>query len=52
MSEDAAAPTSGADGDQTAPNVCPDCAGEGTRDGDTCPTCQGSGRIEEPVGDA
>ena len=42
----------GARGDQTGPNVCPACAGTGTRDEAPCRTCGGTGTVEEPVGDA
>lgn len=35
-----------------AEDVCPDCDGTGERDGDTCATCAGSGRIEEGIGGA
>lgn len=33
-------------------DLCPDCDGTGTRDGDTCATCAGSGRINEGIGGA
>jgi DnaJ-class molecular chaperone len=33
-----------------AEDVCPDCRGSGTRDGERCDTCGGSGRVIEPVG--
>jgi hypothetical protein len=31
-------------------DLCPDCGGTGTRDGERCETCGGSGRVIEPVG--
>lgn len=34
----------------TGENVCPDCGGSGERDGGTCATCRGTGRISEAVG--
>ena len=37
---------------QTAENICPDCSGSGRRDGETCKTCDGAGRIISIVGDA
>lgn len=33
-------------------DLCPDCSGEGEVDGQTCETCEGTGRIEEGVGGA
>jgi DnaJ-class molecular chaperone len=39
-----------ADRNETAPNVCPDCAGSGRRDGKECHTCGGSGEVQEAVG--
>jgi hypothetical protein len=38
------------DRDEVAPNLCPDCAGSGRRDGRECPTCRGTGTVEEAVG--
>ena len=29
---------------------CPDCAGSGQKDGDTCPACRGTGWVREAVG--
>ncbi len=37
---------------QSGENVCPDCSGSGRRDGKTCTTCAGTGRITAIVGDA
>lgn len=31
-------------------DVCPDCAGSGTLNGEQCPTCRGTGRVSEGVG--
>jgi len=31
-------------------NVCPECSGEGTRDGERCEICEGTGRINEAIG--
>ncbi len=46
-----------APGDVAAPgtpnageDLCPDCGGNGRRDGGDCPTCQGTGRVIEGVG--
>ena len=33
-------------------DVCPDCSGSGQRNGDTCQTCAGTGRIDEGIGGA
>jgi DnaJ-class molecular chaperone len=33
-----------------AENFCPDCGGSGVKDGDTCATCGGRGRVMEAVG--
>ena len=33
-------------------DLCPDCSGSGERDGETCETCTGTGRIEEGIGGA
>ncbi len=41
---------SGAPG--TGENLCPDCAGSGLKEGATCPTCRGSGKVIEGVGGA
>ena len=38
------------DRDEVAPNLCPDCAGTGRRDGRECQTCRGTGTVEEAVG--
>jgi hypothetical protein len=38
------------DRDEVAPNVCQDCGGSGRRDGRECPTCRGTGEVEEAVG--
>jgi len=37
---------------QTGENVCPECAGSGSRDGKPCENCDGTGRVTEIVGDA
>jgi hypothetical protein len=37
---------------QSAENVCPDCGGSGRRDGASCETCDGTGRVIVNVGDA
>ena len=37
---------------QTGEHICPDCHGEGRRDGEPCATCGGTGRIVGIVGDA
>ena len=37
---------------QTAESICPDCNGEGRRDGGRCQTCGGTGRVVKIVGDA
>jgi DnaJ-class molecular chaperone len=31
-------------------DVCPDCGGSGTLDGERCETCGGSGQVIEGVG--
>ncbi len=33
-------------------NLCPDCSGSGSIDGEECKTCGGSGKVIEPVGGA
>ncbi len=33
-------------------NVCPDCGGSGKVDGQTCDTCQGSGKVITGIGGA
>lgn len=33
-------------------DLCPDCSGSGERDGGTCQTCEGTGRISEGIGGA
>lgn len=38
------------DREGVGPNVCPDCDGSGRRDGEECPTCAGSGEVQEAVG--
>lgn len=30
-------------------NVCSTCGGEGTKDGEPCPECGGSGRVVEQI---
>lgn len=35
---------------ETGANLCPDCEGSGRRDGEECPTCGGTGEVEEVVG--
>ena len=37
---------------QTGEHVCPDCRGEGRRDGGPCATCGGTGHVVAIVGDA
>ncbi len=44
-------------GDQVPPespgageNLCPECGGDGVRDGADCPGCGGTGRVIEAVG--
>ncbi|MDQ6618720.1 MAG: hypothetical protein M3Z31_03320 [Pseudomonadota bacterium] len=46
-------------GDEAAPgtpgtgeDVCPDCDGEGQRDGRACDTCGGTGRVIKGIGGA
>ena len=36
----------------TGENLCPDGHGIGRRDGETCPTCGGTGKIIEGIGGA
>jgi DnaJ-class molecular chaperone len=36
----------------TGEDVCPDCRGNGRRDGQICRTCAGTGRVVEGVGGA
>jgi hypothetical protein len=31
-------------------NICPDCNGSGVREGEKCPTCEGTGRVIEGIG--
>jgi DnaJ-class molecular chaperone len=38
------------DAEGTGENVCADCAGSGTREGDDCVTCSGTGRVIEAIG--
>lgn len=38
--------------EQVGEDVCRACAGTGRADDAACPTCGGSGVVEEPVGDA
>lgn len=45
-------PVPGADGSQSGENTCPQCAGDGRVEGGDCPTCEGTGIVAEPVGDA
>ena len=52
-----AAPAGTHPGDQAPPdardageNICPDCGGSGRRDGQSCATCGGTGRVIETVG--
>lgn len=40
------------DREGVGPNVRPDCGGSGRRDGEDCPTCAGSGEVQEAVGGA
>jgi DnaJ-class molecular chaperone len=40
------------DSPQTGEQICPDCHGEGRRDGAACETCGGTGRVVRIVGDA
>jgi Protein of unknown function (DUF2934) len=37
---------------QTGEHICPDCHGEGHRDGEPCATCGGTGRVVRIIGDA
>lgn len=37
---------------QSADNLCRDCAGSGEADGQPCPTCEGTGTVTVIVGDA
>ena len=37
---------------QTGEHMCPDCHGNGRRDGEPCQTCGGTGRVVRIVGDA
>jgi hypothetical protein len=46
-------------GDQAPPgtpgageNICPECGGKGTRDGQPCANCGGTGKVIEGVGGA
>jgi hypothetical protein len=46
-------------GDQAPPgtpgageNICPECGGNGVRDGRTCANCGGTGKVIEGVGGA
>lgn len=46
-------------GDQAPPgavssgeNICRDCSGKGSRDGKPCPTCGGTGRVNQAIGGA
>jgi DnaJ-class molecular chaperone len=34
----------------TGENLCRACNGSGTQDGQTCPVCEGSGKIIEGIG--
>jgi DnaJ-class molecular chaperone len=36
----------------TGENLCPDCSGSGKLEGQTCQTCQGTGRVTEGIGGA
>jgi hypothetical protein len=31
-------------------NICPDCRGSGRRSGQPCPTCSGTGTVNEGIG--
>ncbi len=31
-------------------NLCPECGGDGVKDGAECPACGGTGRVTEAVG--
>ena len=31
-------------------NICPECHGEGEKDGEPCANCQGTGRVTEAIG--
>ena len=44
--------TPGSDGDQVGQASCRDCSGTGQRDGAPCPRCEGTGVVDELVGDA
>lgn len=39
-----------ADEPSAAENVCPECDGSGTIDGEQCGNCEGTGRITEAIG--
>ena len=36
----------------TGEDVCPDCGGSGKRDGTTCATCEGRGKVVSGIGGA
>ncbi|TWI50491.1 hypothetical protein IQ22_03885 [Pseudomonas duriflava] len=36
----------------TGENICPDCHGSGTRAGQACDTCGGTGKVIEGIGGA
>jgi len=31
-------------------NICPECGGNGEKDGAECPNCEGTGRVVEAIG--
>jgi DnaJ-class molecular chaperone len=43
-------PRTGGEPAEADENVCPDCGGTGVRSGETCVTCDGTGRISEGAG--
>jgi hypothetical protein len=36
----------------TGENICPACGGSGSRDGQRCPTCEGTGKVTVGIGGA
>ncbi len=57
MSEGREDPTEMRPGDEApaeepsaAENVCPECGGSGSIDGEQCANCEGTGRITEAIG--